>query len=245
MVEYDLSQTRQGKTAEGIERTIGLTAGAEEIEPCTEAACFGQCRHVYATQIGNTRKGTHSSYCDIVHEPNIAAHALWMHRSVTVVLLERTYAGVRPIANSTKTGIRRGRADGLLNWGQRQLGSCHGCCSKTYAMNLLPVLQRQHSSTRGTLKNAEHGTNMNKDGFAFANTFTGCTEVEGAPRGRLDMVEEHIGCYLPVGTRARRVGTGGHSTRTGVSKYKPARVLYPSTTLPHGGQAPKCMFGSP
>ena len=205
---------------------------------------MGQRRHEYTTQIGNTKKGTHSSYCGIVHEPNIAAHALWMHRSVTVVLLERTCGSVRPIADSTKTGSRRRWAGGLLNRGRWRLGGCHGGCSPTYAMNPLIVL-RNHSSTRRTLKNAEYNTNMNQDSFALADTFTGRTEVERAPRGGLDMIEEHIGCYLPVGTRARRVGTGGHGTGTGVGKYKPARVLYPSTTLPHGGQAPKCMFGSP
>jgi hypothetical protein len=34
---------------------------------------------------------------------------------------------------------------------------------------------------------------LNKDDFALANTFTGQAKVEGAPRGGLDMSEEHIG----------------------------------------------------
>ena len=29
------------------------------------------------------------------------------------------------------------------------------------------------------------------------------------------MIEERLGCYVPVGTRTRRVGTGGHSTGGG------------------------------
>jgi hypothetical protein len=45
----------------------------------------------------------------------------------------------------------------------------------------------------GTLKNAEQGTDMSKDSFALADTFTGPTKVEGAPRGGLDMIEERFG----------------------------------------------------
>jgi len=133
---YVLSQMRQGKAAKAIGRWA-------------EAACFGHCQHVYTTQIGNTIKGTHSLQRGIIREPNIAARALWVHRSVTVMLLERTCGGVRPIADSAKAGSRRRRARlkaRLLNW---EIWD-H---SKTYAMNLLLVLRHQsstwgHSKTR-------------------------------------------------------------------------------------------------
>lgn len=54
---------------------------------------------------------------------------------------------------------------------------------------------------------------MLKDGFALAYTFTFGAEVERGPRRGLDMVEERLSHYVPVGTGTGRVGTGGHSTR--------------------------------
>jgi hypothetical protein len=64
----------------------------------------------------------------------------------------------------------------------------------------------------GTLGNTVQSTNMKKDSFALADTFTGGAKVEGAPGRGLNMIEERLGCYIPVATRTRRVGTGGHST---------------------------------
>lgn len=54
---------------------------------------------------------------------------------------------------------------------------------------------------------------MMKDSFALAYTFTGGTKVERGPRRGLNMIDERLGCYIPVGTRTRRVGTSGHNTR--------------------------------
>jgi hypothetical protein len=58
-------------------------------------------------------------------------------------------------------------------------------------------------------------TDLDENGFAPADAFTGRTKVERGPRGRLDVVEERISRYLLVATRARRVGTNGHSTAAG------------------------------
>jgi len=78
-------------------------------------------------------------------------------------------------------------------------------------MDFLLVLRR-HQSTCRVLGNAEQDTNMKKDRFALAYTFTGGTKVEGGPRSGLDMIDERLGCYIPVGTRTGRMGTGRHST---------------------------------
>jgi hypothetical protein len=59
-------------------------------------------------------------------------------------------------------------------------------------MNLLLVLRHPFVNT-GILETEKQGTNMNKDSFALADTFTGRAKVEGAPRGRLDMIEERLG----------------------------------------------------
>ncbi len=55
-------------------------------------------------------------------------------------------------------------------------------------------------------------TNLKKDSFALADTFTGGAKVEGAPGRGPSMFEERLGCYILVATRTRRGGTGGHST---------------------------------
>jgi hypothetical protein len=55
-------------------------------------------------QIGNANKGTHSLYGGIIHEPDVAACAIWVYGSVSVVLLERTSGSVRPIANMAIAG---------------------------------------------------------------------------------------------------------------------------------------------
>jgi hypothetical protein len=97
-----------------------------------------------------------------------------------------------------------------------------------------------HQPTWKILENAEQGTDMMKDSFALAYTFTGGTKVEGCPRRGLDMVEEGLRCYVPVGTRTGRVGTGGHSTWSWCLASTDQEVyLYTSTTPPQGNLAPK------
>lgn len=78
---------------------------AEVIARWTEAVCFDPCRHVDDTaQIGNTNKGTYSLICGIVHEPDVAACALWVYRGVSIVLSERTCVVVLPVANVANVG---------------------------------------------------------------------------------------------------------------------------------------------
>lgn len=195
------------------------------------------------TQIGNTNKGTHSLHCGIVHEPDIAARtrAVWVHRRVAVVLLERTCGVIRLVADSARIGSRRRRAGRLndLNDLDRDRDCCKSC--KTYAMDLLLVLQH-HPSTRGILENAEKDTNIDKDSFALADTFTGCTNIEGGPRSGLDMIEERLGRHILVGTRAGRVGTGGHSAGAGAGKSLSRHNNVYKYKLPQGDLAPKGMF---
>jgi hypothetical protein len=81
--------------------------------------------------------------CGIIHEPNIATGALWVHGGVAVVLLERTYGAVWPVADSAGNDARRRRP---------RLGRWNG--GKDYLVNLLLVL-RSHPSAWGTLRNAE------------------------------------------------------------------------------------------
>jgi hypothetical protein len=65
------------------------------------------------SQIGNANKGTHSLYSGTIHEPDVAASALWVYGSVLVVLLERTCAKVGPITNTAGDGSRSNwRMDG-------------------------------------------------------------------------------------------------------------------------------------
>ena len=195
------------------------------------------------TQVGNTNKGTHSLHCGIVHEPDIAARtrAVWVHRRVAVVLLERTCGVIRLVADSTRIGSRRRRA-GRLNGlnGLNDLDRDRDC-SKTYAMDLLLVLQH-HPSTWRILENAERDTNIDKDSFALADTFTGCTNIEGGPRSGLDMIEERLGRHILVGTRAGRVRTGGHSSGAGVGKSLSRHNNVYKYKLPQGDLAPKGMF---
>ncbi len=51
-------------------------------------------------------KGIHGLYSGIILEPNIAARALRMHGSVTIVLLERTRVRECPVTNAAGKGCR-------------------------------------------------------------------------------------------------------------------------------------------
>jgi len=52
---------------------------------------------------------THSLYCGVIHEPNIATRAVWMNGIVKVVLLERVFASICYIAVSARKAKRSHR----------------------------------------------------------------------------------------------------------------------------------------
>jgi hypothetical protein len=92
----------------------------------------------YVDDEGSNRylRGTHSLNCGIIDEPKITTRALWMHGGVTVVLLERTWRSVWPIADSASNGGRRRRP---RLWRPRRSRG------KRYLVNLLFMLRSRPS----------------------------------------------------------------------------------------------------
>lgn len=67
---------------------------------------LGQCSLVYTKSRKNHIIGAHGLYRGIILESCVAAHALRMHESITIVLFERTCVRVGLIANTAREGGR-------------------------------------------------------------------------------------------------------------------------------------------
>ena len=68
------------------------------------ATCFGQCLLVYTKSRKKHIIGAHGLYGGIILESYVAARALRMHGSITIVLFERTCARVGPITSRAGEG---------------------------------------------------------------------------------------------------------------------------------------------
>ena len=70
----------------------------------TIATCFGQL--VYTKNRKKHITGAHGLYSGIILESCVAARALRMHGSITIVLFERTCVRVGPITSTAGEGSR-------------------------------------------------------------------------------------------------------------------------------------------
>jgi hypothetical protein len=121
----------------------------------TVATCFGQCLLVYTKSRKKHIKGAHGLHSGIILESCVAARALRMHWSITIVLFERTCARVGPITNAAGDGNRR-------NWtmdGGGVLGPMLTCLGTSQKETLIKELTTCNaaSSTNPMLQRAHFG----------------------------------------------------------------------------------------